>query len=186
MLMPFVRQNALLVSARESCRSRQISPPTRLPRKDWDGVPLEMLKMKIDPAMCMKTHERQTKWPLIEPVFLQIMDTLRQNRGDRSGFRGENADYAIILHRSSQSASASRSGVSVPTVTRPSWPCPARAGCPSYAGRKQGYNYESLLVTPTLQGRRQPENEESIPPERHGLKISPAAHSPKSLIGGFG
>jgi hypothetical protein len=31
--------------------------------------PLEMLKMKVDPAMCMKTQETMTKWPTIKQVF---------------------------------------------------------------------------------------------------------------------
>ncbi len=54
------------------------------------GNPLEMLKMKIDPTMCMKTQAMMTKCQVIEPVFCTKMLPLRQIRQQMVGHPGLN------------------------------------------------------------------------------------------------
>ena len=50
-----------------------------------------MLKMEIDPAMCMKTHETMTKCPAIKQVFTRKCTICARINENLSGLLAENA-----------------------------------------------------------------------------------------------
>jgi hypothetical protein len=55
------------------------------------GGALEMLKMKIDPTMCMKTQETMTKCPAQNNVFARKSTNRTIFDNNKSGLLAENA-----------------------------------------------------------------------------------------------
>jgi gentisate 1,2-dioxygenase len=76
-------ENAMFMQRMEDSSLRQLWRLTHVPhqRPEAGRVPKEMLKMKIDPTMCMKTKERVTKWTTICRAFWLKMHGLRGNSG---------------------------------------------------------------------------------------------------------
>ena len=73
-------ENALLMQRMEDSSLRQLWRLTNMLFKVRNGgLTLEMLKMKIDPAMCMKTQATTTKCPAINAAFYRKMHQLRNN-----------------------------------------------------------------------------------------------------------
>ena len=58
------------------------------------GLTVEMLKMKIDPTMCMKTQDRMTKCTPIGTAFYTKMQQFWDNRQQSAGLLAENANHA--------------------------------------------------------------------------------------------
>ena len=76
-------ENAMFMQRMEDSSLRQLWRLTHVPhqRPEAGRLPKEMLKMKIDPTMCMKTKERVTKWTTICRAFWLKMHELRGNSG---------------------------------------------------------------------------------------------------------
>jgi hypothetical protein len=60
-------ENAIFMEIIEDSSVRQLWRLTNVPHQGPEAgrLPIKMLKMKIDPTMCMKTKATMTKWPTI-------------------------------------------------------------------------------------------------------------------------
>jgi hypothetical protein len=64
-------ENAMFMQRMEDSSLRQLWRLTHVPhqRPEAGRLPKEMLKMKIDPTMCMKKKGIVTEWPINDRAF---------------------------------------------------------------------------------------------------------------------
>jgi len=130
-------ENAMLMQRMEDSSLRQLWRLTHVPhqRPEAGRLPKEMLKMKIDPTMCMKTKERVTKWTTICRAFWPKIHRFRDNGRQSSRLLGrECTDCAVIRGETGVARTSSRPFAPAAidmTATRcaPS-PPPAKRGAP--------------------------------------------------------